>query len=95
MIANRHFLNWSIRCAIYSCVCHVACFECHTHIPFHLASQDAVATIKRRLQLLLPGIKVFLDVDNLNNMSELEKAVTQSAVVLIKLGSRRYFSSIK
>ena len=38
-----------------------------------LASPLQVATIKRRLQLLLPGVRVFLDVDDLDDISKLEE----------------------
>eukprot|EP00966_Prymnesium_polylepis_P178652 4137199-Prymnesium_polylepis.1 len=48
-----------------------------------LPSQDAAATIKRQLQLLLPGVQIFLDVDNLQNISDLEENVQHSAVILL------------
>jgi len=54
--------------------------------------QDAVAGIKRQLQRLLPAIRVFLDVDDLENIGDLEKYVDQSAVILIFL-SKGYFKS--
>ena len=57
------------------------------------SGQDQVATIKRQMNLLLPGIKVFLDVDDLQDISEkaLEGYVEQSQCILIFL-SRGYFS---
>eukprot|EP00966_Prymnesium_polylepis_P017225 397150-Prymnesium_polylepis.1 len=40
---------------------------------------DVVATMKRQLQLLIPDIRVFLDVDNLESIDALEEYVSQSA----------------
>jgi hypothetical protein len=54
--------------------------------------QDQCAIIKRQLQLLLPGVAVFLDVDDLQDIGDLEGYVHESAVVLFFL-SRRYFQS--
>ena len=54
--------------------------------------QDQCAIIKRQLQLLLPGIAIFLDVDDLQDIGDLEGYVRDSAVVLLFL-SRRYFQS--
>ena len=56
-------------------------------------SQDAVATIKRHLQLLVPGGKIFLDVDDLDDISRLEKHVEASATMLVMLGAPGYFAS--
>ena len=39
--------------------------------------QDQCAAIKRNLQLLLPGVSIFLDVDNLDDVSQLEKHVAR------------------
>lgn len=55
--------------------------------------QEAVATIKRELQRLLPGVQIFLDVDDLEDTSKLEEYVAQSAVILLFV-SRGYFSSV-
>jgi hypothetical protein len=55
-------------------------------------AQDQVAVIKRQLQALLPGVRVFLDVDDLEDVAGLEKCVQQSAVILLFL-SRGYFKS--
>jgi len=52
--------------------------------------QDQVAVIKRQLQLLLPSLSIFLDVDDLADIGELESYISQSAVVLLFL-SRGYF----
>ena len=52
-----------------------------------------VATVKRNLQLLLPGVRVFLDVDDLESIDALEAYVAESAAVLVLLGSTRYFTS--
>ena len=46
----------------------------------------------RQLQLCLPGVRVFLDVDDLKDISALESSIEQSAVVLIFL-SKNYFRS--
>ena len=56
-------------------------------------NQDAVASVKRQLQLLLPGVSCFLDVDDLRSIDDLETYVEESAAVLILLGSERYFES--
>jgi len=68
-------------------------------IKFHLflshtwnSGQDQVAVIKRQMQLLLPGIKVFLDVEDLENLEDLEMYVAQSQAVLL-FYSRGYFFS--
>ena len=45
------------------------------------------------MQLLLPGVKVFLDVDDLDSIDQLEALVEASAAVLILLGSDHYFRS--
>ena len=49
-----------------------------------------MAIIKRQLQLLLPSLSIFLDVDDLQDIGELESYIGQSAVVLLFL-SRGYF----
>ena len=54
--------------------------------------QDATATIKRQLQRLLPEARIFLDVDDLQDIGSLERYVDESAVVLMFL-SKGYFSS--
>ena len=46
----------------------------------------------RQLQLCLPEVRVFLDVDDLKDISALEAHIEQSAVVLIFL-SRNYLCS--
>jgi len=56
-------------------------------------AQDQVAVIKRMLQLLLPGVRVFLDVDDLDEIGNLEQHVQASQCVLLFL-SRGYFESI-
>jgi hypothetical protein len=57
------------------------------------SNQDAVATIKRQLQLLLPGSRVFLDVDDLASVERLEEYVGGSAAMLVFLGSPAYLAS--
>ena len=39
------------------------------------SNQDVVGVIKRQLQLLLPGVQAFLDIDNLASVDELEQYV--------------------
>ena len=54
--------------------------------------QDQCAVIKRQLQLLLPRIIVFLDVDDLKDIGDLESYVNATSVMLFFL-SRNYFQS--
>ena len=54
--------------------------------------QDQCATIKRQLCLLLPGVSIFLDVDDLKDIGALETYVDQTAVIMI-LVSKGYFKS--
>merc|ERR1719424_989988 len=54
--------------------------------------QDQCAVIKRQLQLLLPGIVVFLDVDDLQEIGDLEGYVRATGVMLFFL-SKKYFGS--
>jgi len=56
------------------------------------SGQDQTAVIKRQLQLLLPGIHAFLDVDDLEEIGQLEEYVGQSEVILMFL-SKGYFLS--
>ncbi|KAL1508306.1 hypothetical protein AB1Y20_004417 [Prymnesium parvum] len=68
-------------------------FSYHLFISHVWASaQDQAAVIKRRLQTMLPSVVVFLDVDDLTDISALEAYVQQSVVVLTFL-SRHYFAS--
>jgi len=54
--------------------------------------KDKTHTIVRKTQLLLPGVKIWLDVDNLGAMDQLETSVDASAVFLI-FYSGGYFRS--
>ena len=65
----------------------------HAFLSHNWDNQDAVATIKRQLQRLLPEARIFLDVDDLASVDALEAHVHDSAAVLILLGSERYFTS--
>jgi len=65
----------------------------HLFLSHNWANQDAVATIKRQLQLLLPGVCVFLDVDDLESVDALEEYVESSQAILVMLGSPKYVSS--
>ena len=54
--------------------------------------QDQVAVIKRQLLLLVPDCLIFLDVDDLDDISKLERYIAQTADIMIFL-SRGYFQS--
>ena len=56
-------------------------------------NQDVAATIKRQLQLLLPRVSIFLDVDDLESIDALETYVQASQALLVLLGSTKYFGS--
>eukprot|EP00964_Phaeocystis_antarctica_P102885 scaffold68197_cov53-Phaeocystis_antarctica.AAC.1 len=56
------------------------------------SGQDQMATVKRELQLLVPGIRVFLDVDDLEEIGDLEKYVRQTQTMLIFLSKGYFFS---
>jgi len=65
----------------------------HLFISYNWANQDAAATIKRQLQLLLPGVSVFLDVDELDSSNETGRYVAASQAMLVMLASEGYLSS--
>jgi hypothetical protein len=54
--------------------------------------QDATHVVVRQLQQFMPGVEVWLDVDCLTDISNLELSVSQSAVFMVFL-SRGYFKS--
>ena len=54
--------------------------------------QSQTHAIVRTLQMFLPGLKVWLDVDNLTNTSALENSVKESAVFML-FYSQNYFKS--
>merc|ERR1740124_1432558 len=54
--------------------------------------KDKTHTIVRKIQLLLPGVRIWLDVDQLSKMDQLENSVKTSAVFLI-FYSKGYFRS--
>ena len=56
------------------------------------SGQDQVAVIKRQLSVMLPGVKIFLDVDDLDDVSKIAEHVKASSLVLCFL-SRGYFLS--
>ena len=69
--------------------------EVHYHLfvsPVWKTGQDQTHTLVRQLQLMLPGIRIWLDVVNLTDIGKLEEAVADAAVVLIFLSSG-YFAS--
>jgi len=65
----------------------------HIFLSHNWGNQDVVATIKRQLQLLLPEVEIFLDVDDLYDMDRLEDHVKESMTMIVMLGSKQYFSS--
>ena len=54
--------------------------------------QDQTHAIVRQMQLLLPGVKVWLDVDNLDDVGKLEESVADAMAFIIFL-SAGYFKS--
>jgi hypothetical protein len=54
--------------------------------------QDQTHAIVRQLQLKMPSIKIWLDVDNLNNLGNLEDSVGVSVAFIVFL-SKGYFRS--
>jgi len=56
------------------------------------SGQDQVAVIKRRTELLLPGSKCFLDIDDLQEIGDLAKYVAASQCVLVFLSKGYFFS---
>ena len=55
--------------------------------------QDQCAVLKRQLCLLLTGVSVFLDVDDLEDIGALEEYIEKSAVIMIFI-SKGYFKSV-
>mgnify|MGYP002630223762 CR=1 FL=1 len=47
-----------------------------------MPSQLQAAFIKRTLSLMLPGVKIFLDVDDLDSIKKLESYISQSQCIL-------------
>ncbi|EOD07169.1 hypothetical protein EMIHUDRAFT_97003 [Emiliania huxleyi CCMP1516] len=69
--------------------------ECHFHGFISHAwgtGQDQTHTVVRRLQLLLPGVRIWLDVDNLEDVGKLEESVADANTFLVFL-SAGYFKS--
>ena len=56
------------------------------------SAQDQMRVIKQLLKEVLPGVRVFLDVDDLDNIARLEEEIRASLSVLIFV-SRGYFES--
>jgi len=54
--------------------------------------KDKTHAIARKVQLLLPGVRIWLDVDNLTQMDQLETSVKASSVFLL-FYSKGYFRS--
>ena len=57
------------------------------------SGQDKAHTITRNLQLYGPGIKIWIDVDSLQDIDRLEDDIVESAVVLI-FYTTGYFQSV-
>jgi len=55
--------------------------------------QDQTHAITRQLQLFVPGVRVWLDADYLDDLASLEQCIARSATFLIFL-SRGYFRSV-
>ncbi|EOD07315.1 hypothetical protein EMIHUDRAFT_198748 [Emiliania huxleyi CCMP1516] len=71
------------------------CPECHFHGFISHAwgtGQDQTHTVVRQLQLLLPGVRIWLDVDNLEDVGRLEESVADAMTFLVFL-SAGYFKS--
>eukprot|EP00961_Rhodomonas_salina_P006487 88046-Rhodomonas_salina.2 len=68
--------------------CNFHCFLSHAW----RTGQDQTHTIARQLQLLLPAIRIWLDVDCLEDVGKLEQSVAESACFVIFL-SEGYFRS--
>jgi hypothetical protein len=73
--------------------------ELPEHCNFHVfmshvwgTGQAKTHAITRKLQLFLPGLKVWLDVDELQDISKLEESVAESAVFILYY-SKGYFKS--
>jgi len=56
------------------------------------SGQDQMATVKRCLTLLLPGVRIFLDVDDLEAIGNLGQYIKASSSVLIFLSKGYFFS---
>jgi len=54
--------------------------------------QDKTHSIARKLKMILPKLKIWLDVDNLKDISKLEDSVAESVIVII-FYSEGYFES--
>ena len=57
------------------------------------SGQDQMATVKRELQLLLSGVRVFLDVDDLEEIGQLDNYVRQTQSMLLFLSKGYFFSA--
>jgi hypothetical protein len=73
--------------------------ELPEHCNFHVfmshvwgTGQAKTHAITRKLQLFLPGLKVWLDVDELDDISKLEESVAETAVFILYY-SKGYFKS--
>ena len=69
--------------------------ECHFHIFMsHVWSTGQATThaIVRKTQAIFPGLKIWLDVDELDDISKLEESIEDSAIIVI-FYSKGYFKS--
>ena len=73
------------------CVFFLTCHSVRVAVQWG-TGQDQCATIKRQLTLLIPGVSIFLDVDDLEDIGALEEYVDATAVIMIFV-SKGYFKS--
>jgi hypothetical protein len=68
--------------------CQFHCFLSHVWD----SGQDTTHTIARKMQLLLPEMQIWLDVDHLQNISKLVEEIAKAAMLVI-FASKGYFKS--
>lgn len=71
-----------------------SCLHYHLHHRLQVWStgQDQMRIVKQRLLEMIPELSIFLDVDDLEDISDLEGYITKSKMVLI-FCSQGYFRS--
>ena len=89
-------------CVPFLCVPTICCTRTcyaqvyHLFLSYHWTNQDAVISIERELTIMLPWVRLFLDVNgDLESLAdgELENHVRRSCAMLVLLGSPEYFQS--
>jgi hypothetical protein len=68
--------------------CQFHCFLSHVWG----SGQDTTHTIARKMQLLLPSVRIWLDVDHLKTISKLDEEVARAAILVI-FANKNYFKS--